>query len=716
VRQREAEQEIGTIDLVRGLASAGLHQAEGIHSTLTWSSDGNSLAFFQSEHVGQPFSASELHYISNISGIPEHHRLAYRKRLEFEGASALSNQRLKIGRNGALMFDVVFPNAENPRNDPSMNSNVQVWHSFDQSIWPSRSRQKETVTQMFAWNAEDESTVHGVPFGHAFPSLPGGNHAFSALTSDDQYILSFDDRQYLGRESTEDRADIYLTDVKKGTTRLVRKGQLVEDSRLIVMSPVGDQLAYYKEGDWWVYNIESETHRNVTAGLGQAVSETAGHGDGGTRRPFGVPGWSDDEKHIFIYDKFDIWLVDVDGSHSRRLTNGRETGIVHRISNENSVRLGPGVVVTGQAISRSEDLILTLFDARRKSSGYAILNAQGAMSTLVLENARISQIQRAGDSNSFTFVRERFDIPPQIVLKDARSGRETVLANSNEQHVNYSWGHSEVIEYRTDDGNQLQAAIFYPSGYVRGKKYPMITSIYEKQSDDVHAYRAPVMDAEYLSVPSFTAAGYIVLLPDIAHKRNAPGVSALRSVTAAVEKAIELGDVDKDRIGLIGFSFGGYETAYIVTQTNLFAAAVAGAPVTDLITYSLTVGGTQRIPHSWRFEKQQFRIDGPYYDRIEEFVENSPIYQAKNIETPLLTWVGENDTQIESRQGIHLYNALRRMGKKHVLLMYPGEGHFLGKEENQQDLYNRVTAWFDHYLKGAEPEEWIVGNPRAQIP
>jgi dipeptidyl aminopeptidase/acylaminoacyl peptidase len=242
--------------------------------------------------------------------------------------------------------------------------------------------------------------------------------------------------------------------------------------------------------------------------------------------------------------------------------------------------------------------------------------------------------------------------------------------------------------------------LLYPAHFNPEKKYPMIVYIYEKMSDKVNDFYPPSY-YEYtgFNALKYTTNDYFVLLPDIAYTLQDPGISALNCVTAAVNKALELGVIDKDKIGLIGHSFGGYESAYITTQTNLFAAVVAGAGVTNFTSHYHSIGWNSKKPEIWRYESQQWRMGVSYYDNEEAYFRNSPLHHIEKVTTPMLIWSGKKDYQVHWTQSIELYLALRRLKKESKLLLFESESHFITNKKNQVKLSLEVFDWFEKYCK-----------------
>jgi dipeptidyl aminopeptidase/acylaminoacyl peptidase len=260
----------------------------------------------------------------------------------------------------------------------------------------------------------------------------------------------------------------------------------------------------------------------------------------------------------------------------------------------------------------------------------------------------------------------------------------------------------------------LKGVLLYPSDYDKEKKYPMVVHIYQTKSGELHQYVNPSQyNEEGFNSTNYTLNGYFVLLPDIIYELGNPGPSATECVLAAVKKVTDLGFVDPEKIGLTGHSFGGYETDFIITQTDVFSAAISGAGISDTIAWYFSMGKDIEAPQAWRFENQQFRMGKTFYEDKQSYFRNSPILNAVNVTTPLLQWCGKADSAVTWEQSVAFYIALRRLQKKNMLLVYPDESHAISKKINQQDLTLRVQQWFDYYLKKQPPAMWISEGTKS---
>jgi dipeptidyl aminopeptidase/acylaminoacyl peptidase len=236
----------------------------------------------------------------------------------------------------------------------------------------------------------------------------------------------------------------------------------------------------------------------------------------------------------------------------------------------------------------------------------------------------------------------------------------------------------------------------------------MVVYMYELLSQNVHRYVAP-SDRDYYNTSVFTTQGYFVFQPDIVFTLRQPGVSVAQCVTAGVRKVIQMGVVDPKRVGAVGHSMGGFDAAFLATHTTgVFAAAVAGAPITDLVSYYGDHHWSSGIAETDHIETGQERMEVALYEDFPAYVANSAVFNVQNMTVPLLLEAGDQDGTVAWHQSIELYNIARRARKNVVMVAYMGEDHGLRQKRNQMDYQRRILAWFGHYLKGEPAEPWIT--------
>ncbi len=493
-------------------------------------------------------------------------------------------------------------------------------------------------------------------------------------------------------------ADIYLVDVANGQ-RTKLKEKLSED-RYLEASPGGRYLMYVDHDQYWVIDVTKPTAAavNITKNIKTSFINQESDNTAPIKPPFGVGGWTKNDAEVILYDKFDVWKVSPDGAHATRLTNGAAEQVRHRL-----VRLDP----EEESIDLAKPVYLSLFGIWSKKSGYAVLRpGAAAPERLVFADKSIERLAKASDAPVFEYVSETYEESPNVFVGGPELKEAKRVTETNPFQSKYAWGHTELIEYKDSHGTRLQGTLYYPAGYEAGKKYPMIVYMYEKLSDGLHRYIVP-SERSYYSVSAFTSHGYFTLEPDIVFQRGDPGLSVADCVTTAVKTVIAKGAVDEHKVGIIGHSWGGFDSAFLATHTHVFAAAVAGAPITDLVSNYGNHHWSSGIAETDHIETGQQRMGVPLYEDLQAYIRNSAVFSVSTMTTPLMIEVGDADGTVFYHQGIELYNIARRAKKNVVLLVYQGEDHGLRKRADQVDYQHRIFAWFDTYLKGQSAPTWI---------
>ncbi len=513
------------------------------------------------------------------------------------------------------------------------------------------------------------------------------------VTGNQKYVITSTDKKYKPAFK-EDHADYHLVNVKTGEDKLLYENML-DGFTGPRSSPDGKYLYYFKDKNWWVYNIATAQNTNVTQTIKTNFWNTRDDHPA-TKPPVGFGGWLKDDKALLVYDEYNTWSVKPDGTDAVKITNGELDEIVYRITR---------VDFEDPFLDDSKPIYFSAYGDKSKNFGFSKWE-NGKFSKLVYEPRSISRLTKAKDALTFTWVAQDYHESPSLYVTNNFDAIEKV-ASTNLQQENYNWGKSKLISFTNKNGKKLQGSLFYPANYEPGKQYPMIVYIYEILSNGVHNYIRPGTRSAY-NTTNFTTNGYFIFQPDIVYETNDPGMSAVNCVVPAVKEVLKTGMIDKDKVGIMGHSWGAYQTAFLITQTDVFKAASAGAPLTDLISMSLSIYWNSGTPDQKIFETSQGRFDGPWYERTEAHIRNSPMFNASKIKAPLLVAFGDKDGAVDWHQGIEMYGTMRRMEKPHVMLVYADENHGLAKKENQIDYQKRQREWFDHYLLGKPAEKWIT--------
>jgi dipeptidyl aminopeptidase/acylaminoacyl peptidase len=325
----------------------------------------------------------------------------------------------------------------------------------------------------------------------------------------------------------------------------------------------------------------------------------------------------------------------------------------------------------------------------------------------VLRDAYLSGLTKADSAATYFYREQAFDDPPDYFVAGADLAGARQVTDINPFIDEYAWGRSELVDFTSESGVPLQAALYYPAGYVEGTRVPMIVYTYEELSSGIHFFGTP-RERDYYDFTTWTQNGYAVLQPDIVYRARDPGISALESVRAAVARVVEMGVADPEAVGLIGHSWGGYQATFIPTRTDIFAASVAGAPLTDFVSFMGAIHWNPGIAELDHWETGQARMEVPFWEDPDAHHRNSPIHRVQDLETPILMAFGDADGVVDWDQGTEFYNFARRAGKQMVLLVYEGEDHGFSGEANQIDYPRRILEWFGHYLKGEPAPKWIT--------
>jgi dipeptidyl aminopeptidase/acylaminoacyl peptidase len=369
-----------------------------------------------------------------------------------------------------------------------------------------------------------------------------------------------------------------------------------------------------------------------------------------------------------------------------------------------------------EGIDLSKPLTLSAYGEWTKKSGYWQVTAGQAPKELIYADRMIGQAQKAKDADRVIFTEQTFREFPDWWMSATSFASPKKVTNGNPQLAEYAWGSKVLIDYTNSKGQHLQGTLALPANYEKGKKYPMLVYFYEKLSQTHHQFSMPVYD-DRPHMSEYASNGYLVLEPDVVYEIGKPGTSAVDCVTSAVKKVIASGYADPAHIGLQGHSWGGYQSSYIVTQTNMFAAVVTGAPPTDLISlYDQLYKQTGTVDQGIS-EVGQVRMGENVtpWTAKELYESQSPVFNVTKITTPFLILQGTADGAVDWVQGLEYFNAARRNGKKVIFLSYPGEPHHLAKKENQKDFQIRMRQFFDHYLMGTPAPKWMTdGVPQTE--
>ncbi len=519
-------------------------------------------------------------------------------------------------------------------------------------------------------------------------------------SEDGRYALGGDNREYRRLQEYDARyEDAYIVNTETGDRKLV----LTKHRGRLVWSPDSRYAAYFNGKDWITVSVPEGQIANLTGKLNVPFGRED-FDQPGPPSAYGLAGWTSDGRYALLYDRFDIWRCKPDGTEAVNLTYGlgRKEHTAFRL-----VRFQYGDP-SDKWINPEKPLLLRAENEDTRDSGFyrTQLNPAGGPQKLTMAAKNFAVPLKARDADVYVLAASTFSMYPDLLITDASFHEMHKVSNANPQLATILWGTAEMIHYENADGVPLQGILYKPENFDPKKKYPMLVYIYERLSQGLNNFIEP-RPSHNINVSYYVSNGYVVLEPDIAYKVGYPGQSALNCVLPAIQEIVDRGFINEKAIGIQGHSWGGYQIAYMLTRTNRFRAAAAGAPVSDMISAYDSIRWGPGIPRQFQYERTQSRIGGSLWQFPLRYIENSPIFAADRVTTPLLMIHNDADDAVPWYQGIEFYLALRRLNKETYLFTYNGEPHGLRRRADQKDYTVRLQQYFDHYLKGAPEPDWM---------
>jgi len=532
-----------------------------------------------------------------------------------------------------------------------------------------------------------------------------------------EWALSRDNADYARESMWADGSfsDYSLVNLNDGSRKVIAKNF---NAGRLDTSPSGKYLIWFDNNDnnWYTYNIASGEKVNLTAKAGVAFyTEDDDHPTAYPGAYEGSPKWLENDQAVLIIDRYDVWKFAPDGSKAENLTGGvgRQTHnrfrtMDLRIDKRTDNERRSGVVNPFKA---KDELFLSLINEDDKKNGYGRLNLAKPAKTLKYFTDTVTfQGPQMATDGSITFLKGNFRHPFDLYRTNDFFASSEKLSAINPQMADYRWGTANLFEWKAYDGTPLKGLVFIPDGIKPGEKLPVMIYFYEKYSDQLYNFWQPAPSRSTVNLSFYTSRGYIVFVPDIVYKDGHPGESAYNCICSGAEALCEkYSFADKSKMAIQGQSWGGYQTAWLVTRTNMFAAAGAGAPVSNMTSAYGGIRWESGMTRAGQYEHGQSRIGKTLWDEggLDLYIENSPVFHADKVETPLLIMHNDNDGAVPWYQGIEYFSDLRRLGKPCWLLEYNNEAHNLVERRNCKDLSRRLQQFFDHYLKGAPMPAWM---------
>ncbi len=584
---------------------------------------------------------------------------------------------------------------------------ADLWHYKDDYVQPMQKvraaqERNRSYRAMIDLNSKSIAQLTDPTMQQAFTTDDGK----AAVGTDDRALRSMVD--YDGNY-----ANLYLIDTATGARKLLFEKQRSGGGGgggfgggPVTWSPNGKAFLLFRDSNWYSVAVPSGVVTNLTGSMAEKFwnEENDSPAAAGS---YGQAGWTKEGNWVLLYDRFDVWAISADGKSQKNLTGGmgRRDGMQFRVQ-----RLDRQDVAEEEdrGIDSSKSLLLRAEHFTTRDSGYySVPNLNTATpQKLIWGSKNYRAVIRAKDADVVLMTAQTFHDEPNLNVTDSSFRSPKQVTEMNPQKAGMLWGSGELMNFKNVDGVALQAAVYKPENFDPSRKYPVMVYIYERLSQNLHTFVRPTPGTS-INMAYYVSNGYIVLTPDIVYQVGSPGQSALKCVLPAIQALANQGSVNENAIGIQGHSWGGYQIAYMVTQTNRFKAAEAGAPVGNMTSAYNGIRWGTGLPRQFQYEKTQSRIGGTIWDHTLNFIENSPVFHADKVNTPLLILHDDQDDAVPWYQGIELFLSLRRLGKEAYLWNYNGEFHGLRRRPDQKDFTLRMQQFFDYLLKDAQKPDWM---------
>ncbi|WP_241330294.1 S9 family peptidase [Chryseobacterium arthrosphaerae] len=704
--KKYALQTVQVVDLQKGTVNK-ISEMEGDYSQLSFDDEGNQLAFVGTSSAQNDLVKLYKLYYFDFKGNKK--EMITNENTQMKKDWVISENRLPLfSKNGKQLYFGVAPKPV--AKDTAMIANdhavVDIWNYRDDYLQTVQLKElKNDLKKSYAAvmqtekpdffrniDGEDLDTLRLVNEGNAEFAL--------GITSLNNRISS----QWEGAT----KKTYFLIDHKTGDRTEIIKNL----NGAVAVSPLGKFVVIFdrEKGQWLSYNVKTKQTLPLHTGLPVSfVDEEFDMPD--FPNSYGIASWTDKDESVIIKDRYDLWEFFLNGSKKpRNITNG--FGRKHKITFD-TYELDKDI----KSLNRKSSIYLSAFDNTSKANGIFRTSIQSDSDPVKIQMENVwgyRSLQKAKNAEEYIVVKESYTDSPNIFATSDFSQQQK-LSNTNPQQQQYNWGTDELVHWTTPKGNPSTGILYKPEDFDPNKKYSMIVYFYEKLSDNLNRYVAPAPTPSRLNISYFVSNGYLVFTPDISYTDGLPGESAMEYINSGVENLKKNAWVDGTKIGIQGQSWGGYQVAYLIAHTNMYAAAWSGAPVVNMTSAYGGIRWTSGMNRQFQYEKSQSRLGKNLWEAPELYIKNSPLFTIDKVKTPVVIMSNDKDGAVPWYQGIEMFTALRRLGKPVWLLNYNGDDHNLMKRQNRKDIQIREQQFFDYYLKGAKAPVWMTkGVPATQ--
>jgi dipeptidyl aminopeptidase/acylaminoacyl peptidase len=692
-------------DLRKGFADT-ISRGANEFKSFTLSEDGSQVAYL-AERDAKPKELQKFYKLLYYKeGMDSATLLADKNSMGMKlGMTVSENSELSFSKSGKRLFFGTAP-IQPPKDTNLVDIDlvkVDVWHYNDDFLQTTqlnrlRRDQQENFLAVYHLDKNKMEQLGSKEIPQVMMSNEGDGDQFVGVTDFGRRVES----QWTGNT----KKDIYAINVNDGTKKLVKEnlqGFVAPGS----VSPSGKYVVWYDSKAKNYFCWDGDTVKNITQKIKTPLYNEE-HDSPSDPPPYGVMGWLKDDAAVFIYDRYDVWKIDLVGNAAPSLIIPGDNEHRKKRTAYRYIRTDP----EERFIEPGRELLFGVFNDANKTSGLQWGSLKNGLSHGVLDNKTSYEgIEKAKDAEAYILTLEDYTTSPNVYVFDYNPGQPAhsyQLSSINPQQKDYNWGTAELFKWTAYNGKKSEGIVYKPEDFDPKKKYPMICYFYETLSDGLYSYMAPAPTPSRLNIPFFVSRGYVVFAPDIHYGTGHPGKDAYDYVVSGARAVVKAGYVDSTKIGIQGQSWGGYQVAYLVTVTNLFKAAWAGAPVANMTSAYGGIRWESGLNRQFQYEKTQSRIGATLWEKPQLYIDNSPLFRLPKVKTPLVIMSNDADGAVPWYQGIEMFTAMRRLGKQVWLLNYNGEAHNLVERRNRKDIQVREQQYFDWLLKGEKPARWIT--------
>lgn len=680
-----------------------IFRSKGEYSKLTWDKKGSQLTFIADTDTTK---ALQRDYHLNYYQTTWDSSKTIANNLTLDQLMVNNDFSTYFSESGNRLFYEVkeFPVLQDTSLLKEEIVNVEVWNSNDQRLFTHQEDELKDDKKFGYLSYYDTNKDRSVQLG---------GKSYSRLVVSDQgdgkTALAMSDYNYRKLITWEGYTlnDIYQVDLNTG-----QKTKIEEAVRGFVnLSPNGKYAYWYNNSDsaWFAYDFKANITRQLTTNKEVPFFNEI-HDTPSDPWPYGTMSWTENDSRVLIYDRYDIWEIDPTTSiGAKRITpNGRSKGLTYRY-----VRLDR----EERFIKKGQKLLLSgFYKDTKKEALFSYTYGKNSPTELISGGYQYGSFTKARDDQNLLFTQENFQTFPDLLASSVSFKSVTKVSDINPQQKDYKWGSIELVYWTSLDGQKMEGMLVKPEGFDPSKKYPMIVNFYEKSSDGLNRHREPYPGRSTITYSFYASRGYLIFNPNVNYKTGYPGEDAYNCVIPGVTSLIEKGFVDEDNIGVQGHSWGGYQIAHLINETNIFKCAESGAPVVNMISAYGGIRWGSGLSRMFQYERTQSRIGGSLWEYPLRYIENSPIFFVDKVQTPVLIMHNDEDGAVPWYQGIEYFGALRRLGKPAWMLNYRGEPHWPVKVQNRIDFNIRLAQFFDYYLKGEAMPKWMRdGVPATEL-